>query len=396
MSSQPPPPRDDPSVSDPLECPPLRWGLLGCGRVSHDFCQALKVLPSQKVVACAASEADRAQAFAQKHGIENAYGSYEDLVKDDQVQIIYVGTVHAFRRSMGELCLRANKHILMEKPFCCTVEDTEYILNLAKERNLFVLEGIWTRFFPAFEMARRLTHGSDSILGQVVSVLSDFNFCASDSEDYPTSFFFNRKLGGGATYLVGTYPMTAVTAFYAQQMPESIQVVGQVDPATGVDIQAALVLSYAPTSTDCPARDPSDVTIPIPPNSGTAVLSYGFLTESPEETTVMGTRGRLTIATPGHCPTKLRVSCKAPGRGQVAEQIEYEFALPADTDAITQAGGYNYPNSAGFAYEAAAVARCIAAGKTECEQYTWDEIRLNARLMEKVRDQLKIQPAGVE
>jgi dihydrodiol dehydrogenase / D-xylose 1-dehydrogenase (NADP) len=68
--SVPPPPLDDPSVTDPLECPPLRWGMLGCGRVSHDYTQALKHLPTQKVVACAARSADSAKTFAEKHGIE--------------------------------------------------------------------------------------------------------------------------------------------------------------------------------------------------------------------------------------------------------------------------------------------------------------------------------------
>ena len=71
-SAVPPPPLDDPSVSDPLQCPPLRWGILGCGRVSHDFTQALKHLPTQTVVACAARSADSAKTFAKKHGIENS------------------------------------------------------------------------------------------------------------------------------------------------------------------------------------------------------------------------------------------------------------------------------------------------------------------------------------
>lgn len=68
--SIPPPPLDDPTVSDPLECPPLRWGLIGCGRVSHDFTQALKLLPTAKVVACSARSAESAKVFAEKHGIE--------------------------------------------------------------------------------------------------------------------------------------------------------------------------------------------------------------------------------------------------------------------------------------------------------------------------------------
>lgn len=138
--STPPPPLDDPSVSDPLECPSLRWGIIGCGRVSHDFVQALKHLPSASVVACAARSQESAQVFATKHGIPKAYGSYDELLADDEVQCVYVGNVHSFRRQIGEKCLKANKHTLLEKPFACNAEDAQYLINLAKERNLFLME----------------------------------------------------------------------------------------------------------------------------------------------------------------------------------------------------------------------------------------------------------------
>ena len=113
--------------------------------------------------------------------------------------------------------------------------------------------------------------------------------------------------------------------------------------------------------------------------------------ETSEETTIVGTKGRITIQTPGHCPTKLTVFKKSAGRGKV-EAVEYEFPLPEDTEAITASGGYVYPNSAGFVYEAAAVARCIAAGKTEAPQYTSAEMILNLKLIEEARSQLGVKP----
>lgn len=84
----PPPPLDEPSLQNPLECPPLRWGLISCGRVCHDFTQALKQLPTQNVVACSARDASKAKVFAQKHGIPRSYGSYEELLQDEEVQIV--------------------------------------------------------------------------------------------------------------------------------------------------------------------------------------------------------------------------------------------------------------------------------------------------------------------
>lgn len=137
-------------------------------------------------------------------------GSYEELVKDEDIDIVYVGNLHCFRKNIGEMVLKANKHCLLEKPFACSYEDAKYLVGLAKERNLFLMEGMWTRFFPAVEKAREMALGSSdgkekSLIGEVVQVHSDFNFNASDSEEYPTSFVYNHKLGGGASLLVGKY-----------------------------------------------------------------------------------------------------------------------------------------------------------------------------------------------
>ncbi len=392
--NKPPPPLDDPTVSHPLECPPLRWGLIGCGRVSHDFAQALKHIPTASIVACAARESDRAQTFATKHGIAKAYGDYDEMLQDPAVDVVYVGNLHAFRRAIGEKCLLANKHVLLEKPFACKVEDAEYLCDLAKERNLFLMEGMWTRFFPAVEQARRLvfggSDGTKSVLGEVSMVQSDFNFNASDSDPYPTSFFYNRKLGGGASLLVGPYPIAAALLFFPGTGPDQVKVTGLVDPQTGVDLQAAVAMSFPATSDIQPALDESNTEENTPklPGAGVATLTYGFLGESEEKTTVVGSKGRLTIETPGHCPTKLSVTIKGEGRGNAVGSHSYHFPLPEDTEEIIQAGGFFYPNSAGFCYEAAAVARCIASGKTEAPQCPLADTLSQIKILDQVRMQL--------
>ena len=433
-TSTPPPPLDDPSVTDPLECPPLRWGILGCGRVSHDFTQALKHLPSQSVAACSARSELSAKAFAEKHGIDKYYGSYDAMLQDEAVQIVYVGNVHSLRRSTGEKCLLANKHVLLEKPFACSVEDGEYLIGLAKERNLFLMEvciyisyihsllnlrlitfeaclgspthplthahafdlkGMWTRFFPAVQKARELALGKDSepsALGEIAKVYSDFNFQAGDSEEYPTSFVYQPQLGGGSSLLVAPYPIAAATLFFGSKEPEKVLVAGQMDESQNVDLQAAAVLSFPATSNQMPAKDPntSDRTVKLP-GAGTATLSFGMVVESEEETTVVGTKGRLTIKTPAHCPTTLTLKLKSDGRGNIGEETFY-YPLLEETDEIKKAGGFFYPNSTGFMYEAAAVARCIAAGKTFAPQYTLNETMLNLKIIEQIRNQLGLPP----
>lgn len=190
--------------------------------MSNDFVQALKLIPSAMVAAVSARSLESAQKFAERHGVSKYYGSYEEMLTDDEIEIVYVGNVHSYRRSIGEKCLLANKHVLLEKPFACNATDAEYLISLAKEKKLFIMEGMWTRFFPAVEKARRLVlgdknNGQPGVIGEVVSVISDFNFNASDNvgDPYPTSIFYNHKEGGGASLFVAPYgyPIATATMF---------------------------------------------------------------------------------------------------------------------------------------------------------------------------------------
>ena len=179
-------------------------------------------------------------------------GSYDEMLSDSEVDIVYIGNVHAFRKETVTKSLMANKHVLVEKPFACSVEDGELFFALAKERNLFIMEGMWTRFFPAVQKARNMMTGSGSeelSIGDIAKVYSDFNFYAADHEEYPTSFFYNRKLGGGAALLIAPYPIAAATMCF-KNSPDSVKIVGQKDEATGVDIQGAMMLSFPPTGSD--------------------------------------------------------------------------------------------------------------------------------------------------
>jgi dihydrodiol dehydrogenase / D-xylose 1-dehydrogenase (NADP) len=402
ISSPIPAPFDDPSLAiasdvDLLHmCPPLRWGILGCGRVSHDFCLALKNhVPTATVVACATANNNdhRAHEFAVQHSILHSYTNYAALLANPNVDIIYVGNVHAFRKDTGEMCLLAGKHVLLEKPFTCTVQDAEYLISLAKEKNLFLQEGMWTRFFPVMEQARQIV--AQGIIGDVVNVTTDFHFNAADSEIYPSSFVYQRKLGGGASLLVGPYPVAHALLFMGSRVPQQIHVVGQVDTdRTGVDLQAAMVLRFDATiDTD---DDPSDdKNSPHILGTGVATISYGMLGESEECTTVVGTKGRLTIHSPCHCPTSLTVFVKGTGRGQASQTLQYNFPLPAPVQRNDQSTKepmeYFYPNSEGFCYEAAAIARCIAAGKRCCPQYTLEETLIVQQILQEARAQLNVK-----
>jgi len=137
---------------------PLRWGILACGKVAHDFTQALKMVAAplgHAVAACATrSDPERARAFAALHGIPKAHGSYEALAADPNVDIVYVASLHPDHRRHCELALHAGKHVLVEKPIAMSAKDAAAIYALGREKGLFVGEGMWTRFFPAVEASR--------------------------------------------------------------------------------------------------------------------------------------------------------------------------------------------------------------------------------------------------
>lgn len=183
------------------------------------------------------------------------------MLQDSEVEIVYVGNLHSFRRPIGKKCLLANKHVLLEKPFACSAGDAEYLISLARERNLFMMEGMWTRFFPAVEQARRLVLGTKDrpgVIGEVVSVISDFNFNASDHEEYPTSILYDHKKGGGASLFIAPYPIAASTLFFKGAEPDKVYAVGQVDRDTGVDLQVSMSLSFPPTGDTAPVLDKND------------------------------------------------------------------------------------------------------------------------------------------
>lgn len=120
----------------------LRWGILGAGKIAHDFIIALKTLPAEEhhVVAIGASSCDRAQSLCSQHGVTKAYGSYKEVVSDPEVQVAYVSTIHPSHKELCLLALEHGKHVLCEKPLTMNLKDAKQVLQTAREKNLFIME----------------------------------------------------------------------------------------------------------------------------------------------------------------------------------------------------------------------------------------------------------------
>ena len=153
---------------------PIRWGVMGAGLISRDFVGALKALSPEEgvVVAVGARDLEGAAAFARELSIERVHEGYEALAADPEVDVIYVGTVAQAHVQCARIALAAGKHVVVEKPLALCASDVEALTREAHERGLFLLEGMWTRCFPAVRKARELL--AAGAIGEVVAVAADF------------------------------------------------------------------------------------------------------------------------------------------------------------------------------------------------------------------------------
>ncbi|MCF8226967.1 MAG: Gfo/Idh/MocA family oxidoreductase [Bacteroidales bacterium] len=180
----------------------IRWGILGCGGIANKFAEALQINEDAVLQAAAARDKARAAEFANKWNFKSSYGSYKELVSDPDVDIIYVATPHSYHFAHTKLCLEAGKHVLCEKPFTINAKQLKILIDIASNRNLFLMEALWTRFMPGIIKTKKLI--DEGIIGKVITAEADFgmNFPFD-----PEHRVYNPFLAGGALLDIGIYPL---------------------------------------------------------------------------------------------------------------------------------------------------------------------------------------------
>lgn len=156
----------------------LKWGIAAAGRISHDFVNALSTLPVEdhQVVAVGARDLTRAEEFAKRFDIARAYGSYLELAQDPNVDVIYVATLNPQHFEVAKLMLENGKNVLVEKPLCINEKQAKILIAYAQERGLFLMEAIWSRFFPSYQYIREQVE--NGALGAIQSVEIEFGFAS--------------------------------------------------------------------------------------------------------------------------------------------------------------------------------------------------------------------------
>lgn len=213
----------------------IRWGILGTGFIAG--LQTSDLLDNGFAVQAVGSRSlESSTAFSQHYGVATAHGSYEDLVADPDVDVVYVATPHPFHHAHALLALNAGKHVLVEKPFTMNAAEAQEIVALAEAKGLVALEAMWTRFLPHMVRIREIL--AAGTLGEVRKVVASHN---QNLPKDPAHRLNDPALGGGALLDLGIYPISF--AFDVLGTPDTI-LASSSPTATGVDRQTAAIFQY--------------------------------------------------------------------------------------------------------------------------------------------------------
>lgn len=321
----------------------IRWGVVGPGRIAEKVVADFAVVEGARAVAVASRSLARAEGFADRHGLDRAYGSYAEIVADPEVDVLYVATPHPQHHAVALAALRAGKALLIEKAFTATTAGATEVVDLARQTGLFVMEAMWTRFQPAVVAVRELI--ADGAIGEVRSVQADLGVAR---EYDPGDRLFDLALGGGALLDLGVYVVS-----FAQMLlgtPERIVAAGSLFPS-GVDAEAALLLDYA--------------------DGRSATLVTSLRHALPGQARVFGTTGWVDVLPRFHHP----------------ETIVLHRA-GAEPETITRT-----PLGQGYSHELIEVTEGVRAGRGESAVMPLADTLTVQRLLEEAAEQLGVRHA---
>ena len=319
----------------------IRWGILGTGNIAAQFAGGLVELPDAQLVGVGSRQLESAQAFAARFGAVHAYGSYGALAQDPEVDVIYIATPHTLHAENSLLCLKMGKAVLCEKPFTLNAAQAQTVIDTARANKLFLMEAMWTRFFPLFKTLRDLV---ETRIGEPRLLHADFGFASPVTE----SRIFDPNLGGGALLDVGVYPVSL--ASYLLGAPTAVSSYAQLG-ATGVDEQNAIVLNHQ--------------------SGALALLSSAIRATTPQAAVIMGSEGRIRLCSPWWQPQKL-ILTNSNGEETFTEPLPHN----------------------GYAYEATEVMRCLRAGRLESPLMPLDESLSIMKTLDRCRAQWGLSYPG--
>ncbi len=316
---------------------PLQWGIMATGYIARKFAEGLRHVQGASLHAVGSRSEASAREFAKLYNVPRFYNSYEDLVKDNEVDIIYVATPHSLHKANCLLALESEKHVLCEKPFTLNAREAKEVIDTAQQYNLFLMEAMWTRFLPVMLKVKELI--DNGVIGNVHIIDANLGFKAEPNHK---SRLFDPSLGGGALLDIGVYLVSLAHWFLGR--PQQITSMAQLDPK-GIDEQTGIILGYD--------------------NGAMANLFTSIRPHTSGEAVILGERGRIRIFEPLFRPKGITLSI-------VGEKDQYIHAEMEGN---------------GFNYEAEEVIACIKKGKTESNIMPLGDTLKIMQTMDNIREQ---------
>ena len=316
----------------------IRWGILGSGRIARKFASDLKYVKDSDLIAIGSRSIEAADAFAAEFPVKYKHDSYDALVRNKEVDVIYVATPHNLHYENTLLCINNDKAVLCEKPFAMNSSQAKAMINLAKEKKVFLMEALWTRFMPHYNKTMEMVRSGD--IGTIKSVLVNFGF--RPAPPVPQRLF-DPALGGGTIMDIGIYNVFIALSFLGR--PDSIE--ASMTPAsTGVDEQCSVLFKYK--------------------NGALAQLFSSFASDLATEADIAGNTGRIKLTTRFYEPSSTIEFY--PGRVDSRKVI-----------AVNKEPGF------GYQYEARHVVECLQKGLTESPLMTYTDTMLLIETLDSIR-----------
>lgn len=317
---------------------------MGAGRIARKFAADLKYVDNAELIAIGSRSRESAEEFAAEFPLKYKHGSYEELVANNDVDVIYIATPHNLHYDCTLLCLHHNKAVLCEKPFAMNSAQTREMISVAKEKKIFLMEALWTKFMPHYNKTLELVRNGS--IGEIKSVLVNFGF--RPAPPVPKRLF-DPALGGGTIMDIGIYNVFIALSFLGK--PDAIE--AAMTPAeTGVDEQCAILFKY---------------------NKGAmAHLFTSFASDLGTEADIAGTAGRIRLTTRFYEPSST---------------VEF-YSGRVDTKrevAVHKEAGF------GYQYEARHVVDCLEKGLTESPVMTFGDSLLLMEMLDAVRNKAGIR-----
>jgi predicted dehydrogenase len=323
----------------------ITWGILATGNIANSFANDFQFVEKGILKAVASRTIEKAQAFAEKYKIEKAFGTYEELAADSDINAVYIATPHSEHCRDALLLLNSGKHVLCEKAFAVNAREAAEMITIAKSKNLLLMEAMWMAFQPGFLQAKQWI--DEGKIGDLRMIRAEFGFKA----DYdPKSRLLNPELAGGTLLDIGVYPIT-IAHYLFNKEPVAITSKASIGK-TGVDEQLSISLKYS--------------------ENQIAHLSASFLTNLENAAFIYGTNGYIHI--PGFWHSKRAILKSA------SEEVGFEL----DTPAI------------GYATEVDHMNKMIYSGRRESDVVTFEKTLEIMQIMDTVRAQIGVRYPGDE